>query len=939
MDALTIESIELINFMCHSHTTINFSKMITCIGGRNGSGKSAVMIALGLLFGQRATQLERGNSYKNLIKTGTNQSIIRVIVNNHNKFKMSRYGSKITIEKKLRHNSSTLNIYGSNGLKLKINKYELDLLSDAYCLKFDNPLNFLTQEQSKKFLNVNSPSDLYELYYRGTEFKDIQESIEEINKMLEQMKGNLEETKVLREEASAELEIQLDKLNFLNVNHEKILEDLEREEAWRKINDKQEEFQEMKIEIEKIQNSIDSKEKEKNKLMKAREEKFIETSAENLEKEVEILIKDYQNIENDLNECNADIKEKREKIEKIKHKSNLDQLKSELEQVKKDLSISREYFSSQLEEEKNKAEIDYEKEKLQNEEITKKKFALQKQLDYFQKNAEDPHTLGLKRQFNKANEEITKHKFKDTVIGPLCEYVNLKESKWYKTASIVLKNSLFNYLVFNEEDKKTLAKIFKDSGLNFGIVQQSSKKPITNYRKNNKFKTLLDVLELKNDLVKNQLIIIHNVEQTILIEDRELAYSVIRTQPVDVECAYTLAGDRIKCVGGSLSDYKARDDGKYWFEDKKSKITGISNEILKLNPENTNKIKLINISDQYNKVKANIDELENKKKDLEFKIVSLKDLKEHDYMSIERTVNVLESQAKALSVKVSQIKTKIEDKNNEIKYITKTNSESKKEFIKRQDLLFDSITRLEGEICTMEAEKGNIIRKQREISVILTEQIEVAGDQILNPRSLEEISREKRLSKERLQTASKMENKEDIKKRVKLLKNQINSYEKKEKKFCQSVATSEASCKKRIVKRDEIKDKKTIEAAMLFREYTSINGYEGHLEFDHEGKKIHLGMRVHNAEFCGSKSTLSGGERSYAGICFLLSLWKSFRCPVKILDEFDVFMDSVNRKAAIKILFDFFKQNKIQVILITPLDTKDLVDQQCEIKVLNRNVD
>ncbi|EOB14476.1 Structural maintenance of chromosomes protein 6 [Nosema bombycis CQ1] len=47
---ILINTIELVNFMCHDHLVVNFKKKFTCIGGRNGSGKSAIMISLGLLF-------------------------------------------------------------------------------------------------------------------------------------------------------------------------------------------------------------------------------------------------------------------------------------------------------------------------------------------------------------------------------------------------------------------------------------------------------------------------------------------------------------------------------------------------------------------------------------------------------------------------------------------------------------------------------------------------------------------------------------------------------------------------------------------------------------------------------------------------------------------------------------------------------------------------
>lgn len=69
--------------------------------------------------------------------------------------------------------------------------------------------------------------------------------------------------------------------------------------------------------------------------------------------------------------------------------------------------------------------------------------------------------------------------------------------------------------------------------------------------------------------------------------------------------------------------------------------------------------------------------------------------------------------------------------------------------------------------------------------------------------------------------------------------------------------------------------------------------------------------------------SLSGGERSYSTVALLLALWEAMECPFRALDEFDVFMDSVNRNISIRILIEAAREHKQrQFIFISPHDSK-----------------
>merc|ERR1712226_159737 len=66
--------------------------------------------------------------------------------------------------------------------------------------------------------------------------------------------------------------------------------------------------------------------------------------------------------------------------------------------------------------------------------------------------------------------------------------------------------------------------------------------------------------------------------------------------------------------------------------------------------------------------------------------------------------------------------------------------------------------------------------------------------------------------------------------------------------------------------------------------------------------------------------SLSGGEKSYSQLCLILSLWYFMASPFRCLDEWDVFLDSVNRAqiGAELIKFASDHEGRIQFIFLSP---------------------
>ncbi|KOB78653.1 Structural maintenance of chromosomes protein [Operophtera brumata] len=96
-----IHSIHVRNFFCHENLEVTLNRNVNFIVGRNGSGKSAVLTALVVGLGGRASATNRGSSLSSFIKKGQNSATIEIkIKNNSSKaFKPNVYGDYITIKK------------------------------------------------------------------------------------------------------------------------------------------------------------------------------------------------------------------------------------------------------------------------------------------------------------------------------------------------------------------------------------------------------------------------------------------------------------------------------------------------------------------------------------------------------------------------------------------------------------------------------------------------------------------------------------------------------------------------------------------------------------------------------------------------------------------------------------------------------------------------
>ncbi len=123
-------------------------------------------------------------------------------------------------------------------------------------------------------------------------------------------------------------------------------------------------------------------------------------------------------------------------------------------------------------------------------------------------------------------------------------------------------------------------------------------------------------------------------------------------------------------------------------------------------------------------------------------------------------------------------------------------------------------------------------------------------------------------------------------------------------------------------------------------------GYQGSLRFCHGDARLEVvvdpeGYRAFppgSGKSRGMK-TLSGGEKSYSTVALILALWEVMMPPFRFLDEFDVFMDAMNRRMAVEQIKDHATRIKRhQFVLLTPLNLQNIeVDEDTRVIKLEKN--
>lgn len=998
-----LESITCINFMCHERLHVELGPLLNFIVGENGSGKSAILTAITLCLGGKATATNRGGSLKNFIKEGCDRASLSVKLKNQgdDAYRADLYGDSIIVERTFsKSGTSGFKVKSAEGQIISTKKSEVDEVVEFYALQVDNPLNILSQDNARQFLNASSAAEKYKYFIEGVQLEQLDRDYRLISEFVEssEAKAPLQKERVAIATRDYKEALRLNELAKDSHRLKQKRRLLGFQVCWAQVTDEEkkavqldqriveadeqiEGFQqavgELAVQMEQFDNTI----AEKQTALQAVKEEAAhhEAGVDAVKASYEEALVQLQQIHNDERNAHSEAKQASKEVKRLddeieKEKAKLEQVQGDevvrqregLEEVKtrrdqlaeealsmkdsiKDLNENCVSSQSKLNEVKVAIE-----EKKRDAQATQTRL---RQIEGGQGGKYDAYEASVPTLIKAIEND---HSWKVKPIGPVGTYVQLLDPKW----STVLENwfggTLNNFIVTCIEDSKKLKALMDRCNVrgcdviigNRGTLDTTGKEPDA------RFNTVLRTLKIDNDVVRSQLIIMHGIEQALLIPERAKGEEVMfnGSVPANVKqciCHHDTkrneglilkAGNRGQNLGthvirqnGPARRPRMKADAGSAILAQKETLQFLQDEIRELEQrrqelQQAHNINLAQVQERNKELKKLDVQVTALNKEMEAISRHLDTFEGADARLETLTTQWEEQREKAdhFANQYAEIRVRKENHNKEV--------EAKKEALaaeKSQKKVFDKNVRdVEAEVTKWVNLRSLCLADKNAVH----EQLDMAKDskrRLQEKRQLQEqviqsfIVEASKQAPERVHIpehethASLQAQYDSLTKQVREMQRQNGVTEKEA--FDLTTKTKAVLDK---VEQDYEVSKTTIERLkrtlsqrltkwQLMQRFISAHArssfayllrerrFRGQLMINHRGKQLSLRVEPEKTEKSGqgrNTKTLSGGEKSFSSICLLLSIWESMGAPLRCLDEFDVFMDNVNRAVSTKML-------------------------------------
>ncbi|XP_070781824.1 structural maintenance of chromosomes protein 6 isoform X2 [Enoplosus armatus] len=571
---------------------------------------------------------------------------------------------------------------------------------------------------------------------------------------------------------------------------------------------------------------------------------------------------------------------------------------------------------------------------------------------------------------NAIQEAQKRGQFKHRPRGPLGYLISLKDPELALAVEVCLKGHLQAFTCDNHEDEKVLQGLMSQvfpHGRRPAIITSHFLPCVHDTRKravnHPEYPSVLQALEIEDPVVANCLIDQRGIESILLIKNRTEARRVMqgKTPPPNCNQAFSKEGDQIfsnrsYTAEQTRANYLSGDVEEEIrhlqreMENQRGQAARFQQQMKKLDEDikqNEGLLRRTHIEQKTTKEKAtklqleltdlqNVEEpqsedlrpLEEDLQEIVTKILSGRTEYDEARAQMAKHKASYENADQEYKQHKEQINTVAEEADSKKEELTKIDQEvmkckhHKKHYDEKRSVHLRNIQTLEACLESKEQELQTSVAKATEIC---PERLEVRR----TARSLDsEISR----LKVKITTQQKQQpDREEVVKQYQEALGNYKNMAQQMKNLNSFIKSLDSVMNHRLQAYAELRRFLSARCKYYFDSMLAQRGYTGRMTFDHMNETLSISVQPGqgNVADLSDMRSLSGGERSFSTVCFVLSLWAITEAPFRCLDEFDVYMDMVNRRISMDMMLKVAAgQLYRQFIFLTPQSMSSLPESK-----------
>ncbi|KAK2856221.1 hypothetical protein Q5P01_004956 [Channa striata] len=561
---------------------------------------------------------------------------------------------------------------------------------------------------------------------------------------------------------------------------------------------------------------------------------------------------------------------------------------------------------------------------------------------------------------NSIQQTYQKGQFKHKPRGPLGYLISLKDPEMALAVEVCLKGQLLAFTCDNHEDEKVLqglmARVFP-GGRRPAIITSQFLPRVHDTRKravnHPEYPSVLQALEIEDSVVANCLIDQRGIESILLIKNRTEARRVMQGKNPPQNCtqAFSKDGDQIfnnrnYAAEQSRANYLSGDVEEeirhlqMEIENQTAQANRFKQQMKKLDDDikqNEGLLRKAHVAqrtanDKVTKLQLELSDLNNVEEPQSEDLRPLEEeLQDNDSKILFKRTEYEGAQTQMAKLKASYEKADQEYKQHKEKISTiAEEADSIKEELSKAD---QEVTRCNhhkkhydskrsAHVKNIETLEANLKNKEKELEASMSMAREICPERVEVRRTAKSLDSE--INRLRVKINTQQEQQGDREEVVRQYHEALGNYKnmaQQMKNLNSFIKCLDSVLNQRLQAYADFRRFLSARCKYYFDSMLAQRGYTGSMTFDHKNETLSISVQPGKGSDADSSDmrSLSGGERSFSTVCFVLSLWAITEAPFRCLDEFDVYMDMVNRRISMDMMLKVAAAQRYrQFIFLTP---------------------